>query len=421
MNVSYFVSRFPHTTETFILRELNAVSVLDGVHTELFALFPPRGDAIVHPGASRWLPRVYRPRPSRVVRDFLWWLARHPSTLLKAIAEVVKGYIGDRLSLGRALVTVPIACSHARLAHDKGVDHVHAHYATYPALAAWICRALTGIPYSLTVHAHDLYLTQAMLSKKVGDAQFVVAISEYNRRLLLGVAGQRTPIEVVHCGIDISAYPFRPRVPTQGGSVEALCVGSLQEYKGHRVLLEALARGGRALARINLTLVGDGPLRRSLEALARELGLHGRVSFLGQLPESDVIARLAEADLFVLPSVVAATGQMEGLPVVLVEALACGVPVVATRLSGIPELVTEGVGLLVEPGDVESLRRGLERVVNGEETLCGTEGRRRVEEEFDLRQSAERLKHLFERGARGDGTAEPPLGRVHRSPSPACT
>jgi len=304
----------------------------------------------------------------------------------------------------RSIATVPLAAAHARTLQRLGVDHVHAHWATYPALAAWLCERLTGVTYSFTAHAHDLYLNQAFLAAKAADARFVVTISEYNRRFLEPYGGgSKTPVEVVHCGIDPANYHFRRRVPGPTGPVRALCVASLQEYKGHAVLLEALTLPEPALKRIELDLVGGGPLREPLEALVGRLGLVDRVRFRGSLTEPEVRALLERAEIFVLPSIVARNGFMEGIPVALMEALAAGVPVVTTRLSGIPELVRDGeTGLLAEPGDPSSLARALVLALAEPEKAArrAESGRRLVEADFDVAAAGERLAELFEGATR---------------------
>ncbi len=397
--VAYLVSRFPHVSETFIVRELNAVAEHPALCIELWSLFPPV-DPTVHPAARDWMERLRRPGAGTAFRDLLWWLRRRPLRLLATVGRVASAYSRRPLVLARALATIPLAAAHARRLGELGVEHLHAHYATYPALAAWICRRLTGVSYSFTAHAHDLYVHQLHLRAKVRDATFVVAVSEFNRRFLRGyVAGAATPIHTVHCGVDPAAYRFRPRAPAPQGPVSGLCVASLQEYKGHRFLLDALAGGSSQLERLELDLVGSGDLRQELEEMVARLGLAPRVRFHGALPEPEVAALLDQADLFVLPSTFARDGQMEGLPVVLMEALASGVPVVATRLSGIPEIVCDpDTGVLVEPGDAVSLRAGLERVMEDPAGATGraVEGRRLVEREFDTRSSARRLAQLFE-------------------------
>jgi colanic acid/amylovoran biosynthesis glycosyltransferase len=404
MRLAYVVSRFPHVSETFILRELDAVAATPGIDAELLSLFPPV-DPTVHDAARRWVLRAYRPTPWEAVRAMAASMRSRPLRTISSTALVIRGYGRRPRLLLRALVTIPLAAAHARRLQRLGVEHVHAHYATYPALAAWWGRRLAGIPYSITPHAHDIYMDQSMLARKVGDATFVVAISEFNRRFLAPYgAGRRTPVHLVRYGIVPAAYPFRRgRLPGEG-PIRALCVASLQEYKGHAVLLRALASGGGAVDRIQLSLIGGGELLGELERLVDRLGLGGRVRFLGARREDEVIEHLDASDLFVLPSIISQDGQMEGLPNVLIEALACGLPVVTTRLSGIPELVEDGViGALAEPGDPESLRAALQRVLDDPEAAqrWAQAGRARVEEEFDIQRSSSVLASLFRASASG--------------------
>jgi colanic acid/amylovoran biosynthesis glycosyltransferase len=314
---------------------------------------------------------------------------------------VVRGYARKPSMLARALVTVPLATAHARDLERLEVDHVHAHFASYPALAAWLAWRLTGIPYSFTAHAYDLYIHQLFLARKARDARFVVAISDFNRRFIRSGAPEAAPIHVVHCGVDPAAYAFRARALAPARPLRALCVAALREYKGHRFLLDALAAPGGGLEHVKLELVGGGELREELEEQARRLGLDGRVEFLGGRPEEEVRRLLDEADLFVLPSVVASNGNMEGLPVALMEALACGIPTVSTTTSGIPEIVRDGeTGLLVPPGDPAALRAALARILADPAAARrrADAGRRLVEEEFDIAASGRALGALFRGG-----------------------
>jgi colanic acid/amylovoran biosynthesis glycosyltransferase len=397
VRIAYLVSRFPHVSETFIARELAAVSEQPGMELDLLSLFPPV-DPIVHAVARPWIGRLRRPRSREAAAALAWWTMRRPLRLATSVALVAGGYARRPRVLARALATVPLAAAHARRLATEPVDHLHAHYATYPLLAAWLCHRLTGIPYSFTAHAHDLFVDQSFLRRRLSAARFVVAISEYNRRFLAAYNASATPVYVVHCGVDPSAYRFRPRAPGPAGRVRALCVASLYEYKGHAVLLQALACEEGDLERVDLDLVGSGPLREELERLARGLGLQRRVRFHASLAEPAVTELLDHADLFVLPSIVARNGQMEGIPVALMEALAAGVPVIASRLSGIPELARDGeTGLLAEPGRPEQLRTAIGRVLADPQgaRVRAEAGRRLVEREFDVRRSAAALADLF--------------------------
>lgn len=400
-DIVYLVSRFPVTSETFILREIEALQAMDCFDIELRSLFPAP-DQPVHRAAFDWTRRLVRPSAAAGAAGFGWAAATRPRRLARVLRQVISGYRHSPNLLARAMITVLLACAHARgLAARRPAPHIHAHYATYPALAAWVCHELIGTSYSFTAHAHDLYVDTSMLDRKVADARFVVTISEYNRALLRRIAGDGTPIHVIHAGIDVPAYPFRPRRIPTSGPVRALTVASLQEYKGHAVLLEALARGGPGVERITVDLIGDGALRADLETLTAALGLGGRVRFLGSRSQDEVRAALDAADLFVLPSVVAADGQMEGLPVALMEALACGVPTVSTALSGIPEIVVDNVtGLLAVPGDAVSLNTALTAMTEADTERFGRAGRELVVRDFDLHRTIDALADLLRQTCR---------------------
>jgi glycosyltransferase involved in cell wall biosynthesis len=408
--LAYFVSRFPTTTETFVVRELNAVAARPQIEADLYALFPtPRG--VVQESAQPWMSRVHRVSPLRSIRALARWLRRRPFRLTSTFALVVKDHARNPGVFVRSLVTFAGAALHAERVQALETDHVHAHFASYPALAAWISHRLTGIPYSFTAHAHDLYVHPLGVRRRTADAEFVASISDFNRQLLRELAGDAADIQVVHCGVDTERYRFAPHAPPETGPVRGICVGSLREKKGHRVLLEALASSTTGLERIEFDLVGDGPLRHDLEAQVERLGLGSRVRFHGDLTEDVVTGMLEQADLFVLPSVVERSGDTEGIPVALMEAMAVGLPVVTSRLSGVPELVREGeTGLLTDPGDARGLARTLANLLADPEAARARARAARllVEREFSLHSCSMRLVTLFtgERGVRSQPAVE---------------
>jgi glycosyltransferase involved in cell wall biosynthesis len=246
-----------------------------------------------------------------------------------------------------------------------------------------------------------------MLREKTAEADFVVTISEFNRRLLARF-GDPAKVHVVRCGIELERYPLQEEPPP--GPATILTVASLQEYKGVDRLIRACAvLAARSLPEWRCRIVGGGVLRRELERLVEELGLGGRVELCGPKPQDEVARLLQESHLFVLPSVVAHDGQMDGLPVALMEALAVGLPVVASDLSGVPELVRPGeTGTLVPPGDAEALADALAGVLLDPEPArrLGRAGRRLVEEQFVLSDNVGALVELF----RGGVQVEVPVG-----------
>lgn len=361
----------------------------------LMALLPA-SNPFLHPGAERWMGRLNRPSAAEAAVATLWWMARRPLRLTGAVARVVaEGWRAPGF-LARSLAALPLAAAHARSMHADPPDHVHVHFASNPALSAWLIKRLVGIPYSFTCHAYDIFMDQSLLAMKVAEADFVVAISEFNRDFLTDYGGDAvTPVHVVHCGIDPADYSFRSRPIPAEGPVRAACVAAMEEKKGHAVLLDALAQGGADLDRLSIDLVGDGPLRAELEARAAELGLTDRLHFHGRLEETHVGEILDNSVLFILPSIISANGQMEGLPVALMEALASGLTAVSTEISGIPEIVRDGeTGYLAKPGDPASLGATLRRAITGP-PLDAAVGRALVEAEFDIRGTAAAMHRLL--------------------------
>jgi glycosyltransferase involved in cell wall biosynthesis len=399
--VAYTMSRFPKVTETFILYEILELE-RQGVRVEVFPLLRERGP-VAHAEAQALVERAhYSHALSRPVLDAqLYWLLRRPGAYLRAWWATLRGNLRSPKFLSRALVVLPQAAYAARRMVELEVEHVHAHYATHPALLAYVVQLLTGIPYSFTVHAHDLYVERAMLGEKVAAAAFIVAISEYNRRLLVELYGEAAAARtvVVHCGIDPGV--FKPRADRAPNPVfTVLCVGSLAGYKGQRYLVDACAQLATAGVPFRCLLVGEGEDRPALEAQIRQLGLAQQVELLGAQPRHRVSELLAQADAMVLPSVVMPDGKMEGIPVALMEALASEIPVVASAISGIPELVQHGVtGLLAPARDAASLATALRRLQQDPELgrRLAEAGRAYVLSAFNLERNTAQLRALLER------------------------
>ena len=402
MKIAYLVSRFPSVTETFILREMDELE-RRGFEIELFSLVRENLD-FVHESAQARLPFLTAGTDIgtfAMLGSQLRWLRRRPRRLLEAWAHALWGNRRSLKFLSRAVAAVPVAALFAERIEQAGIDRVHAHWATHPALAAYVIGLLTDVPYGVTAHAHDIYVDQSMLAKKLGSADAVVTISEFNRRYLQ----DRVPelggrCSVVRCGIPAATVkavgdrrPIEPHRP-----VDVVCVAQLKSYKGHRHLIEACRRLLDDGVDFRCRLAGDGPEREPLEQLVDELGLGHHIEFLGSVDGDRVATLLAEADLFVLPSVVDPSGKMEGLPVALMEAMAAGVPVVASRLSGIPELIEdEETGLLVEPGEPVALAAAMKRLIG--DPIAALEMARkassRVTDEFTIERNGERLAELF--------------------------
>jgi colanic acid/amylovoran biosynthesis glycosyltransferase len=398
--VAYIMSRFPKLTETFVLDELVAVDRA-GVRIELFPLLRERAD-IVHPEAVAWVERAhYLPFVSlAIVRSNARFLVRHPRRYLGTLWAMLRGTAGSVNFFVGGLGIFPKVVHAAGRMSTLGVRHVHCHFATHPALAGFLIHRLVGIPYSFTAHGSDLHVDRTMLCRKIAEAAFAVTISRSNAAVIEAECGGPVPnLHVVRCGVDLRTFRPAERTGARPGSRMITCIGTLHEVKGQRYLIEAIARLVKRGIDVRCRFVGDGEDREMLDRLVDELNLRGCVEFVGQRTRSDVLSLLSSTDVLVAPSVPTSGGKREGLPVVLIEAMAAGVPVVASHLSGIPELVENDVtGLTVPPGDAAAIADAIARLLADPALAAGfaRAGRERIEAEFDLDRNAARLSALFE-------------------------
>ena len=405
--VAYMMSRFPKITETFVLYEIVAVQG-QGVQVEVYPLQRER-TATMHPEA---VPLVEKARfQPMLALGFLaahWhYLRRKPRQYFGALWDSLRATWGSMRYFFGILVFWPKIVQFARMMERDGIEHIHAHFASHPAAAAFIIHRLTGIPYSFTAHGSDLHRDKHMLSEKIAEAAYATTISQYNVREIAQACGDEiaSRVLVLRCGVDTRAFHPRPRYNTNGGrdrSLLILNIGTLHEVKGQTYLIEACRLLRERGARFSLHFVGDGPDRPALEAQVSAAGLADHVVFHGRQERQAIIDLLQETDILVAPSVQSSDNRREGIPVVLMEGMASGVAVVASDLSGIPELVEHEVsGLLTPPGDAVAIADALERLIHDVSLRqhLADGGREKVLREFDLTTNAAMLIERFGIGA----------------------
>jgi glycosyltransferase involved in cell wall biosynthesis len=344
--------------------------------------------------------------------------------MLRIWSQALRENAGDPSFLARTLILLPKAVYYAQEMEAEGIEHIHAHYATHPALAAWVIHRLTGISYSITVHAHDIFVSQSMLATKLRDADFIVAISEYNRRFLSDTLGSWVEAKtyVVHCGIEPALYAVGLRSDVQSDAAqtpiedrfEILNIGSLQPYKGHSYLIEACALLKARHIPFRCRIVGGGD-PAGLQKLIDERDLRQEVQLLGPLDQTQVALLITTADCYVQPSIITPSGKMEGIPVAIMEAMAAQRPVVATAISGVPELVQPGkTGYLVLPGDALALADALAHVYThpAEAAALAAAGRILAIAEYNLHTNVEHLCSLFQRDCGDTSLTAAPSSRL---------
>ncbi len=333
----------------------------------------------------------------RVLGDALRTLVRHPRRSLGAVASALAAS-GGRRNLATNLLVVPKALWLAELARREGVDHLHAYWYAHTSTAAMIASAITGIPWSATGYRWDIDAENA-LRLKSRSAQFLRVADELGETQMmqkLRAWGSATPVPLVRTGVGMPDAAELARRPVDLTTL--CCAGAFVPKKGHSILLDAVERLVGEGRDVTLHLMGDGPLRQAIEADVAARRLADRVVFHGIVPLGELRSFLMDnRPVFVLPSIRADDGQEEGIPVVLIEAMANGCPVVSTRTGSIPTLILDGCGVLVADRDPEALRRGIEGVLDDPDgTQAMTErARKRVEAEFAREASARRIADLM--------------------------
>ncbi len=399
MRLLYVVSLFPCWSETFIVREITAL-IAAGADVQILSLKAPH-EKMVQPDAARLMTRVRHPLPPMLaVRARVRAFAAHPVALSRAVAQIPTRLAQTPREVAKSVEALARGLEHLDWIRKFDPDIIHAHWATYPSTVAWALARVLDKPFGMTCHAHDIFVNDHLLKEKIESARVAVTISRFNVDYLAKHATPRARelLRVVHCGVDLSTIPFRADGREPGLIV---AVGRLDPIKGFDVLVDAIGELHREGRAVRLRIIGQGPLEPELRARVARQGLESAVELVGALPQVEVRAALYRASIFALPSVVTPTGDRDGIPVSLMEAMAAGTPVVSTRVSGIPELVEDGhEGLVVPERDPHALARALARLLDdpvfGDRMALAA--RDKVTREFDAAREARKLLALFADG-----------------------
>lgn len=407
MKLAYLVNTYPRASHTFIRREIQALERL-GWQIHRFAMRSDRGTLIdaADIAEDARTEHVLDHGVRKLIPPALKWLARHPRQTLSALKLALscgkRGAGGDAGTGGRLrhMIYLIEAAFIAQRCAALHISHVHAHFGTNSATVAMLAHALGGPTYSFTVHGPEEFDAPRALSlrHKIERAAFTVAVSSFGRSQLCrhSPLSDWPHLHIVHCAIEPWRYPEPTPLPETGPHLVA--IGRLTEQKGFPLLIEAMAIAAPHLPGLHLTLIGDGPLRPTLTAAIDEAGLINRVTLTGWQDESQVRHHLSQSTALVLPSFA------EGLPVVVMEAMAAGRPVLATAIAGIPELVTPEVGWLVPAGDTAALAAAITCLADTPRealTAMGHAARARALQRHSIDNEAGKLAALFTSRGRG--------------------
>ncbi|MBC7249090.1 MAG: glycosyltransferase [Anaerolineae bacterium] len=397
MHVVYLIGCYPSITLTFIEREICALEE-QGVSINIISMVRPQEDEVLE--EARWrIPHIFYTRPVR------------PALLLRALARHALTAPVTFWSTFAWLLTRPHPSLHARLKtvlhfaqgvyvaeylRRRGGDHLHAHFADRATVIALVASRLLGLSFSFTAHAKDIYAEDVFLADKVAESAFVVTCTEANASYLRQIASSPEKIYRSYHGLPLSQLPFRVSEPQTVPLI--LSVGRLVEKKGFSHLLDACAiLRDRGIA-FHCMIIGEGPERTRLERQRALLGLNDLVSLPGSQPFAEVVTAMRCAAVFVQPSVIAQNNDRDGIPNVVLEAMAMGVPIVSTEVSAIPEVVQHDVtGLLVPQRDAVALAEALARLLSDAALRAHLvrQARRLVQANFDVGRNVVQLRELF--------------------------
>jgi glycosyltransferase involved in cell wall biosynthesis len=411
--VCYLLKRFPRLSETFILNEVRALERL-GTNLVIVSLLP-REAGLAHSTVEEVRATTY------YVPD------RWPTLLWAAIGShmaVATKSPAQYLTVARRALWLGIRYGHptetlknflraglvAETCRQHSVRHIHAHFANTPTGVAHFLSMLTGLPFSFTTHAKDLYLTPTAITReRVAAARFVVTCTKYNLEFLKRFVEQEhwRKLHLVYHGADLSAFSGllgqdpRPAGAGMGTVPIVLSVGRLVPKKGMKTLIEGCALLRDHGVEFECRIVGNGPLRSDLEEQIVRLELAGTVTLMGAMTHDRLVEIYGQATVFALVPQITEEGDRDGIPNVLVEAMAAGVPVVSTSVSGIPELVEDGrTGLLVRPGDAAAAAAAVERLLRDSKLRqeIVTAARRQLKQSFECWESTKAIHALLAEG-----------------------
>ncbi len=400
MKIAYILDVFPVLSETFVVREILELRKL-GVNLTISALYK-RDNELTHDFVKELVQEtLFLPRQDKSLRPGLMLthiklLIQNPWRYLKALALAVKY---GRQTLGEFFWSVYLVKQFKK----NGITHIHAHFALSGAKYAMLISTLTGIPYSFTIHAHDIFLKNSAdtMVDKFNRAKFVASISRFNENYVMEhyPAVKRQRFRIVHCGIEMAQFPLRDYHENETKKLRIISTGRLVEQKGFRYLVKACAILKNEMEiDFVCNIIGEGVERAALEKIIGQQKLTGYVNLLGAMEHSSVKKMLLDADLFAMPCVVTHDGTMDGIPVALMEAMAIGVPVISTKISGIPELINEQAGILVEEKDSQAMAKAIAefaRLCHSERIEMGRQAHSIIEKEFNSATEAAKLLEYF--------------------------
>lgn len=400
--VAYLAPELPSLSATFVTNEIWALEDM-GVEIHPYSIHPPQHKAHGQKAAdlAARTPIVYDRSLMRNLLDLGWTMIHHKRSMAKTIFQL----LGDLFKTGIILLDsfkLFYQFIHSGwLSRDlrrKNIEHLHIHFAHVPTQIGMYAAAMAGIPFSFMAHANDIFERPLLIKEKIKRSHRTISISRFNIDIMSSYGGDVDKIDIVRCGVDSSAKHVSKQPMLNSSPFVIGTLGRLVEKKGIDTLIRAAKILKNRKIDFQIQIAGDGPLHNQLTQQVDLADLSHEVLFLGSMPHADALEWMKTLDVFVLAGKMDSNGDMDGIPVVLMEAMNFGIPVISTKLSGIPELVIHNkTGILCDADDHEQLAQAILEILDSQALVenITTRAKRHIRDEFDQRLNASRLLTIF--------------------------
>ncbi len=404
--IAYLAPELPSLSATFVTNEIWALEDM-GEEIHPYSIHRPQHKAHGQKAAdlAARTSILYEHDMKSNLRALKWTARHHKRSFAKATLQLTFDVIKIGLFRTKAIKLVYQFLHGAWLAKDmrrKNIEHLHIHFAHVPTQIGMYASSLSGIPFTFMAHANDIFERPLLIKEKIKRSHKTISISNFNVNVMANYGGNTSKIEIVRCGVESNSSFERPETLPMSKPVVIGTLGRLVEKKGIDTLIDAAAILAESKLDFKIEVAGDGPLLDALNAQVIAADLSDVITFLGSMPHTAALDWMKTLDAFVLAGKKDSNGDMDGIPVVLMEAMNFGIPVISTQLSGIPELVIhKQTGRLCPPEDADSLAAAIQDLFRvPEETIWYAEvAKERIVHEFDQELNAKRLLHIFNQAA----------------------
>jgi glycosyltransferase involved in cell wall biosynthesis len=401
MKIAYITTSFGSLSHTFIRREIKELLKL-GLDISLFGIRSETAKELSKKDKEliKETNYIYPLKLFKIIYSNIWFSLKKPTNYFKTLFNALFNEEINPFQHLKLIYHFFVSPYLALKIEKEKAKHIHAHFMNVPATIAMYCSRLTNIPFSITNHSAGINQLKEMigLKQKLKKVQFVCTMSNYNKKYINKIYSCKQKIYIIRYGIDLKEYKGLKHKLKEKNKIKLLAIGRLVEKKGFRYLIEAINILQKEKINLSLNLIGDGPLKKNLISSSKKYKLDN-INFNGSLSQDEIKKKLDNSDIIIVPSIVSSTGEKEGIPNVILEAMAMNVPVIATNHAGIPEIVKhKETGIIIPEKKSLAIAEAVKLFAkdNNLRKICIENGRKLVSEEFNIKKIAKFKKKIFE-------------------------